>query len=991
MDYLLSDPNYSVLQNTLRAWHNDASLTVSPLMALKLVEENRRIRTNAADALRKTLLDAISDLKPDTGEADWMNAAWRPYLIFHAQIIDRWSHTKLITQLAVSKSEYYRLRRKALASLAAALAARERDAQHRARRNLRAKVLAEFPTLLPMREADCFVGREEMNNHIKQELLDGLEKRRTTRIAIYGLPGVGKSSLAVELADDLQIQDASSGVIWLNAGKGAMAERLLLTLANVVRAGSADRTDSTIGSHIEAISETLAGQPIVLFVDDVWDINCIRPLTQIQGVAVLVITTRLPMIAHDTAITSAIHVPELTSEDCLTVFRHYAPEIVNHSRSEVEELARLCGGLPMAVALAAKRLRRFAYGGQEHRALQVVKSLRDRSQRLALREDSEPSARSLEAMIETSVADLDERHRKALARLSALAPGPHTFSLDAFIAITTEDSEVMDDLTDLGLVEPQLNDRYRLHQCLADYFLDNKECDAECQLRASAYFTSLAITNRVRYTVLAQELPNILQALRVAQEVGWNQALIEAGCVTVDYMHSVGLLGEAMDWASRIDEASAQLGYTTLVVRTGCLRAKVCLDSEQVADAERLFRRAIDAASQSNVTEELPAAYEGLAKIARRRKDVDSMKHYAELAVKAAEVSGQSVFLPRLLAMQYAGERPGGDHEKPGMSQIGRLLRSPAMRGWMFGFTLYVRGHPQRAERVLQSALQQAHDSGTLSEEFTIRAFLSVVLLALSRFDECEQMAVSGLALKEHVLLPRSLGFCYLSIGHTRYVHGQSEEGIQRCLNWHGECIRVNRLESAALALLEAANCALLTDSSLSSAIAWSQDCLGLLKLTNQSEFVPFPLAIAALAHARLGNLAEAQRLYEQSERLMTLDYAQSMPVRATWAEALLMDRQYVRAEQLCRDLSRAAHKFGRVEVEADALFFLAQSLVAQNQSQEALVQASQAYELYVSMRHFRHSAAKELLQKLASRPTGISIPMPQTLQSARRPVDRSG
>jgi hypothetical protein len=220
MDYLLSDPNYSVLQNTLRAWRNDAALTASPLAALRLVEEGRRNQSNTADALRHVLLDAVRDLQPESGPADWTCDAWQPYLIFHALVVEGWSHTRLAAQMSVSKSEYYRLRRKALAKLAEALAARERDAQQRARRGLRTRVAAGFPAVLPMREADCFVGRDAMCSRIASDILEGLERRRTIRIALYGLPGVGKSSLAAELAADLQIQDAASAVIWLNAGTG---------------------------------------------------------------------------------------------------------------------------------------------------------------------------------------------------------------------------------------------------------------------------------------------------------------------------------------------------------------------------------------------------------------------------------------------------------------------------------------------------------------------------------------------------------------------------------------------------------------------------------------------------------------------------------------------------------------------------------------------------------------------------------------------------
>jgi tetratricopeptide (TPR) repeat protein len=985
MDYLLSDPNYSVLQNTLRAWRNDVALAASPLASLALVEASRREQPSTADALRKVLLDAIKQLKPAKGAVDWQSPAWQPYLIFHAQTVDGWSHTRLAAELAVSKSEYYRLRRKALAQLAETLAVREHEAQHqRARRGFHARILAEFPHQLPMRDADCFVGREAVRNRVLGEIREAIQRRRVVRIALFGLPGVGKSLLAAELAADVQLQDAVSAVIWLNAGKGATAENLLVELAHAIRAGAIDENTSNV-SYAERISETLAGQPIILFVDDVWNADCIRPLAQMKDIAALVTTTRLPMIAHDPVNTSAIHVEELRMDDCIEVFRHYAPDVVDQARPAIEALIELCGNLPMAITLAAKQLRRHAYGGQMRRALQIVEHLRDREQRLALHEDADPTARSLEAMIETSLSQLNPQSRAALAPLAALAPSPHTFSLEAFCAVTGEGSEIMDELTDFGFVEPQINDRYRLHQSLADYFLAKGECDDACQMRAAAYFAEIALENQMRYAVLVQEWPNMLKILHTAQAFGWTPHLAKAGCVMVDYMHSVGLMSEAILWSDYLAVACAKLGDAALLIRANCIQAKVLLDSGRGEEAENLFLRAIHLAQAFNILDNLPAAYEGMAMIARARNDPMGASAYASQAVAAADATGQSTYIPRLLAMQHFHTLSNMAHDKTDIASIGRLLRSPAMRGWMFGLLLYMRGRPTQSVRVLHAALQQAQSSGDPSAEITIRAFMSIVLVALARFDDSEQMAQVALTLKDHVLLPRSLGFCYLSIGHARYVWGQFDAGIRELLNWHAESMRAARFESAALALLQAAQCALYADSSLLSAVSWSQDSLGLLKVTGQSEFVPFPLATGALAQAKLGNMSEAQRLFDQAERLATLDHAQNMHVRALLGEALLLDRQYIRAERLCRDLIRSAERFGFDEVSADAHFVLAQALVAQGQSHESGLVARRAVEQYAMLRHFRHGMAAALVRSLEGNAhDAIPMPMPQT-----RPLGR--
>jgi hypothetical protein len=101
--------------------------------------------------------------------------------------------------------------------------------------------------------------------------------------------------------------------------------------------------------------------------------------------------------------------------------------------------------------------------------------------------------------------------------------------------------------------------------------------------------------------------------------------------------------------------------------------------------------------------------------------------------------------------------------------------------------------------------------------------------------------------------------------------------------------------------------------------------------------------------------------------------------------EALLLDRQYVRAERLSRELMRSADKYGFEEVSADARYVLAQAMVAQGQLQEALIFVRQALERYTLMRHFRREMALELTNRLGNNAhDAIPMPMPQKPQSGR-------
>ena len=82
-------------------------------------------------------------------------------------------------------------------------------------------------------------------------------------------------------------------------------------------------------------------------------------------------------------------------------------------------------------------------------------------------ESSEPL--SLQTVISISVQGLDDPSRQALEALSVLPPKPNTFSETAAMEIAGAPAEVLDTLTDFGLLESSAPGRYMLHRSISDY------------------------------------------------------------------------------------------------------------------------------------------------------------------------------------------------------------------------------------------------------------------------------------------------------------------------------------------------------------------------------------------------------------------------------------------------------------------------------------------------------------------------------------------
>src|SRR5207249_7536299 len=76
---------------------------------------------------------------------------------------------------------------------------------------------------------------------------------------------------------------------------------------------------------------------------------------------------------------------------------------------------------------------------------------------------------SLQTVINVSDQYLNEEARYTLRALSVFPHKPSTFSEEAALAICARPAEVLDALTDSGLLEVSGPGRYTLHQIITDY------------------------------------------------------------------------------------------------------------------------------------------------------------------------------------------------------------------------------------------------------------------------------------------------------------------------------------------------------------------------------------------------------------------------------------------------------------------------------------------------------------------------------------------
>ncbi len=382
------------------------------------------------------------------------------------------------------------------------------------------------PAIPPQPMAHGLVGRDELLDRVKQRLLAG---ESLALSALNGLPGIGKTAMAITIAHDSGVQDYfCDGILW--AGLGYRPD----VISHLSRWGALLGIESgemaQLGSArawADAIRAKIGLRRMLLVIDDAWKFE--EALTfKVGGPrCAYLVTTRMPEIASQFAHDGATVVRELSEDDSVTLLARLAPEVVAYKPDQVRSLLRSVGGLPLALTLMGNYLRTQAYpgNGPSRRLQAALDRLQHAEKRLWLAQpqafaECPPNLRpdmplSLHVIIGMSYQHLDEQAQYALRALSLFPAKPNTFSEEAALAVSAVSPETLDMLTSAGLLEGGGNGRYTLHQVIADY-AQVQLADTTAEGRMVEFFISYVETNKTDYEALEVESDNILAALQIA-------------------------------------------------------------------------------------------------------------------------------------------------------------------------------------------------------------------------------------------------------------------------------------------------------------------------------------------------------------------------------------------------------------------------------------------------------------------------------------------
>ncbi|KAG5532858.1 hypothetical protein RHGRI_027220 [Rhododendron griersonianum] len=209
--------------------------------------------------------------------------------------------------------------------------------------------------------SEGFVAFESMRKAM-DEAMEALKDDRVKIVGVYGMGGVGKTTMVKQVGVkahkeglfDYVIMAVVSQNVNLRRIQGQLADMLALELHEESEFGRAGRLKEKI----------MRTKKILIVLDDIWMRVELSEIGIPSGSDLeackskIILTTRTDHACFTMGSQAKIHLDVASEEDSWTLFRSYAGEVVeSHDFLDVSrKVAKQCGGLPIALVVAARAL-----------------------------------------------------------------------------------------------------------------------------------------------------------------------------------------------------------------------------------------------------------------------------------------------------------------------------------------------------------------------------------------------------------------------------------------------------------------------------------------------------------------------------------------------------------------------------------------------------------------------------------------------------------
>ncbi len=310
---------------------------------------------------------------------------------------------------------------------------------------------------LPSDIAD-FTGRTTEIDTIRQQLLSS---KSLVISAVAGMPGVGKSALAIHVAQQLAESDFPDVQLYVDL-RGADGDGLETgaVLAGFLRAFGFDESNipRDLQERASIYRSQLVGKRSIVLLDNAQDEAQVRPLLPSNDCAVIITSRRVLGALAGTKIFNLTVLSEGDAYDLLA--KLVGIERVQAEPEAAAEILWLCDGLPLAILIAGGTLKSKLHW----RLAEYSQRLTDEKQRL---EHLQLSDLSVRASFELSYQQLSPADGMLFSRLGILVG--KDFGEELAAVLQDSDGSVIDGierLIDAQLLEANIDRRYHFHDLL---------------------------------------------------------------------------------------------------------------------------------------------------------------------------------------------------------------------------------------------------------------------------------------------------------------------------------------------------------------------------------------------------------------------------------------------------------------------------------------------------------------------------------------------
>ena len=522
------------------------------------------------------------------------------------------------------------------------------------------------------------IGREQERSHA----LSLLHRTETCLLTLTGPSGVGKTRLALQLAQDLA-PDFTDGVAFVALAPSRDAALVPGVVAQAL--GIREAASSSLAEQVQAF---LHEKHILLVLDNVEQVlDCASFVAALLASCprlYVLVTSRMPLRLRAE---QELLLAPLLLEDAVTLFCERVQAVRPASAYAVSEAATICeqvDRLPLAIELAAMHVKVLSLPELRKRLTHRLALLRGGARDLPARQQT------MEDAIAWSYELLTEHQQRCFRALAVFIGG---WTLEAAEAVCWAEGEtapaepvlMLAALVDASLVQAEISAggavRFHMLELMRDYALQRLHAAGEeeqCRRRHAVYYARLAETVLAHFgaepgvrdaylaLALAQELPNARAALQWAEE----RQEAELGLRLAGFgrlWHVRGQMSEAEQWFERmlaldlrareqgehVAPLTQRIGKLCGLARTLVRHGKVESGAEALAiEALHLAQRSGDYNSISNTFETLGVIAQASGKLDEAESAFTESYRHARLIEHSGLISRALVHLAELAGMR---------------------------------------------------------------------------------------------------------------------------------------------------------------------------------------------------------------------------------------------------------------------------------------------------------------------------------------------------